>query len=114
MDWPRQRAGRSRCTDAGRSRAVPVGPGHLPCEGAGRWRANVSREGELQVTTYDSAYLHMERHGARFGIVVFDECHHLPGETYALAARLYVATGRPTGVSVPALGGARMVIGTCG
>lgn len=35
-------------------------------------------------------------------------------EAHALAARLYVATGRPTGVSVPALGGARMVIGTCG
>ena len=35
----------------------------------------------LTVTTYDSAYLHMEHLGARFGLVVFDECHHLPGET---------------------------------
>ena len=33
----------------------------------------------LTVTTYDSAYLHMEHLGARFGLVVFDECHHLPG-----------------------------------
>ena len=41
----------------------------------------------LTVTTYDSAYLHMEHLGARFGLVVFDECHHLPGPTYALAAR---------------------------
>jgi len=41
---------------------------------------------ELTVTTYDSAYLHMEHLGARFGLVVFDECHHLPGETYALGA----------------------------
>lgn len=48
----------------------------------------------LTVTTYDSAYLHMERHGARFGMVVFDECHHLPGETYALAARLCLAPFR--------------------
>ena len=32
----------------------------------------------LTVTTYDSAYLHMEHLGARFGLVVFDECHHLP------------------------------------
>ncbi len=48
----------------------------------------------LTVTTYDSAYLHMERHGARFGMVVFDECHHLPGETYALAARLCLAPYR--------------------
>lgn len=48
----------------------------------------------LTVTTYDSAYLHMERHGARFGMIVFDECHHLPGETYALAARLCLAPYR--------------------
>jgi len=41
----------------------------------------------LTVTTYDSAYLHMERLGARFGLIVFDECHHLPGPSYALAAR---------------------------
>ncbi len=41
----------------------------------------------LTVSTYDSAYLHMEHLGARFGLVVFDECHHLPGAAYALAAR---------------------------
>lgn len=48
----------------------------------------------LTVTTYDSAYLHMEHLGARFGLVVFDECHHLPGPTYALAARLALAPHR--------------------
>jgi superfamily II DNA or RNA helicase len=48
----------------------------------------------LTVTTYDSAYLHMENLGARFGLVVFDECHHLPGESYALAARLCLAPFR--------------------
>src|SRR5262249_53250538 len=40
----------------------------------------------LTVTTYDSAYIHLERWGNRFGLVVFDECHHLPGATYAEAA----------------------------
>src|SRR5262249_41256250 len=35
----------------------------------------------LTVTTYDSAYLNMERLGHKFGLVIFDECHHLPGET---------------------------------
>src|SRR5690606_7847330 len=49
---------------------------------------------DLTVTTYDSAYLHMERYGARFGMVVFDECHHLPGETYALAAKQCLAPYR--------------------
>ena len=48
----------------------------------------------LTVTTYDSAYLHMENIGARFGLVVFDECHHLPGESYAMAARSCLAPFR--------------------
>jgi superfamily II DNA or RNA helicase len=48
----------------------------------------------LTVTTYDSAYLHMEHLGARFGLVVFDECHHLPGPTYSLSARLCLAPFR--------------------
>ena len=48
----------------------------------------------LTVSTYDSAYLHMEHLGSRFGLVVFDECHHLPGATYALAARLCLAPYR--------------------
>jgi superfamily II DNA or RNA helicase len=48
----------------------------------------------LTVTTYDSAYLHMDHLGSRFGLVVFDECHHLPGESYALAARLCLAPYR--------------------
>jgi len=48
----------------------------------------------LTVTTYDSAYIHMEHLGDRFGMVVFDECHHLPGSTYALAAQLCLAPFR--------------------
>jgi superfamily II DNA or RNA helicase len=48
----------------------------------------------LTVTTYDSAYLHMEHLGARFGLLVFDECHHLPGPSYGLAARLSLAPFR--------------------
>ncbi|HEX5656795.1 MAG TPA: DEAD/DEAH box helicase family protein [Polyangiales bacterium] len=48
----------------------------------------------LTVTTYDSAHLHMQNLGARFGLIIFDECHHLPGETYALAARQCLAPFR--------------------
>ncbi|MEZ4359139.1 MAG: DEAD/DEAH box helicase family protein [Kofleriaceae bacterium] len=48
----------------------------------------------LTVTTYDSAYLHMEHLGARFGLLVFDECHHLPSAAYAGAARLALAPFR--------------------
>lgn len=48
----------------------------------------------LTVTTYDSAYIHMEHLGDRFGMVVFDECHHLPGSSYAMAAQLCLAPFR--------------------
>jgi superfamily II DNA or RNA helicase len=40
----------------------------------------------LTVTTYDSAHAHVERWGNRFGLVIFDECHHLPGPSYMNAA----------------------------
>ncbi len=49
---------------------------------------------DLTVTTYDSAYIHMERLGNRFALLVFDECHHLPGPTYSLAAELSLAPFR--------------------
>ena len=48
----------------------------------------------LTVTTYDSAHLHMEHLGSRFGLLIFDECHHLPGASYALSARLSIAPFR--------------------
>jgi superfamily II DNA or RNA helicase len=48
----------------------------------------------ITVSTYDSAWMHMEHLGARFGTLVFDEVHHLPGESYALAAKLSLAPFR--------------------
>jgi superfamily II DNA or RNA helicase len=40
----------------------------------------------ITVTTYDSAYIYVEKWGNRFGLLVFDECHHLPGPTTQMAA----------------------------
>jgi superfamily II DNA or RNA helicase len=48
----------------------------------------------LTVTTYDSAYLNMDRLGNKFGLIVYDECHHLPGPTYELAATCAIAPFR--------------------
>lgn len=48
----------------------------------------------LTVTTYDSAYINMERIGNRFGLIVYDECHHLPGPTYGFAATCAIAPYR--------------------
>jgi superfamily II DNA or RNA helicase len=48
----------------------------------------------LTVTTYDSLYIHAEHLGARFGLVVFDECHHLPSPAYSMAASALLAPFR--------------------
>ncbi len=48
----------------------------------------------LTVTTYDSAHLHMDRLGARYGLIIFDECHHLPSGVYSTAAKMSLAPFR--------------------
>ncbi len=48
----------------------------------------------ITVTTYDSAYIHMAKMGAGFGLLVFDEEHHLPGKCRREAAILSTATMR--------------------
>ena len=55
---------------------------------------NVFRVRRVSVTTYDSACIHMERFGNRFGMVVFDECHHLPGPVRRDAALMSAAPYR--------------------
>ena len=48
----------------------------------------------LTVSTYDSAVLQMEFIGNRFGLIVFDECHHLPGQINRMAASMSIAPYR--------------------
>jgi superfamily II DNA or RNA helicase len=48
----------------------------------------------LTVTTYDSAWSHMRHLGSQFGLLVFDEVHHLPGESYRSAAEMSLAPFR--------------------
>jgi len=48
----------------------------------------------VTVTTYDSAYIHMPTMGAGFGLIIFDEEHHLPGKCRREAAMLSAATMR--------------------
>ncbi len=48
----------------------------------------------LTVSTYDSARIHAESLGRRFGLLVFDECHHLPAPGYGEMARSYLAPYR--------------------
>jgi superfamily II DNA or RNA helicase len=50
--------------------------------------------GALTVTTYASAFRFMERLGNSFGLVIFDECHHLPGDVFRYAAEMSLAPFR--------------------
>lgn len=49
---------------------------------------------DITVSTYDSACIHMDRLGARFGLIIFDEVHHLPGELYKQSAQSSIAPFR--------------------
>ena len=48
----------------------------------------------LTVSTYDSAYIHAERLGNRFGLVIFDEVHHLPAAGYRNIAEMFASPYR--------------------
>jgi len=48
----------------------------------------------VAVTTYDSAYMHMAELGDRYGLLIFDEAHHLAGRCFREAAILSTAPRR--------------------
>ena len=48
----------------------------------------------VTVTTYDSAFRHMDRYGNRFGLLIFDEIHHLAAPTYLQIPELSIAPFR--------------------
>jgi superfamily II DNA or RNA helicase len=48
----------------------------------------------LTVATYDSAAMHMADIGHRFGMLIFDEVHHLPSDFYRQAAEFAIAPYR--------------------
>ena len=49
---------------------------------------------DITVSTYDSAAIHMGRYGDRFGLLVFDEVHHLGAPGYLSAAAACIAPYR--------------------
>jgi len=48
----------------------------------------------VTVSTYASAYRKGEHFGHRFGLAIFDECHHLGGEGFAHIAEILIAPYR--------------------
>ena len=51
-------------------------------------------QGAIVVTTYASAFRFMERMGDQFGLLVCDECHHLPSSVYRYVAEMAIAPFR--------------------
>lgn len=48
----------------------------------------------ITVATYDSALIHVPYKGNKFGLLIFDECHHLPGEQLQYTAISSIAPFR--------------------
>lgn len=48
----------------------------------------------LLVATYDSAAIHVESLGGRYGLLIFDECHHLPSDFNRVIAEYMIAPYR--------------------
>lgn len=48
----------------------------------------------LTVTTYDSAYRYINEYGDRFGLLIFDEVHHLPAPTHQQIPEMSIAPYR--------------------
>ncbi|HIE51044.1 MAG TPA: DEAD/DEAH box helicase, partial [Armatimonadetes bacterium] len=49
---------------------------------------------DLTIATYDSAYLYCGEYGNCFGLLIFDEVHHLPAPTYSHIPQMSIATRR--------------------
>ena len=60
----------------------------------GQFGGGEQRLEPVTVSTYDSAYLKADDVGDRFGLVVFDEVHHLGGEGYRDIGRMLAAPAR--------------------
>jgi superfamily II DNA or RNA helicase len=60
----------------------------------GQYGGGEKRLEDVTVATYDSAVLFMPWKGNRFGLVVFDECHHLPAGVTSTAATMCIAPFR--------------------
>ncbi len=57
--------------------------------GGGEWDIQ-----PLTVSTYDSAYIHADKLGNKFGLIIFDEVHHLPAAGYRNIAEMFASPYR--------------------
>jgi DNA repair helicase RAD25 len=57
--------------------------------GGGEWDIKA-----VTVSTYDSAYIHADKLGNKFGLIIFDEVHHLPATGYRNIAEMFASPYR--------------------
>jgi superfamily II DNA or RNA helicase len=57
--------------------------------GGGEWDIQA-----LTVSTYDSAYIHADKLGNKFGLIIFDEVHHLPAAGHRNIAEMFASPYR--------------------
>ncbi len=60
----------------------------------GQYGGGEKRFEDVTVATYDSGILLMPWHGNRFGLIIFDECHHLPSGVTSQSATMCLAPYR--------------------
>ncbi len=60
----------------------------------GQYGGGEKRLEDVTVATYDSGILFMPWYGNRFGLIVFDECHHLPSGVTSQTATMCLAPFR--------------------
>jgi superfamily II DNA or RNA helicase len=60
----------------------------------GEFTGNLKEIKPITVSTYDSALINAERLGNRFQLLIFDEVHHLPSESYKQIAEMFIAPYR--------------------
>ena len=63
-------------------------------EYVGEFSGRIKELKPLTVSTYDSAYVNAEKLGNRFMLLIFDEVHHLPAESYVQIAQMSIAPFR--------------------
>ena len=60
----------------------------------GLWGGGYNETEDITISTYDSALLHVDTRGNQFGLLIFDECHRLPGDQYQFLAMSSIAPFR--------------------
>jgi superfamily II DNA or RNA helicase len=66
----------------------------IPKRNIGVWGGGKQELNEITITTYDSAHIYVRQFQKAFGLLIFDEVHHLPAPTYRVIAEGTITSKR--------------------